>query len=189
MIKKKNVTLTGNQSILLQGMAMGSLIAELQNSKFINSDYFDKMHFDNESHKKIIRLSGIGNPATMHFMLYVYLVMPKEMLPRDRYSKLLKEYKELNIYIAMVVEKETFSTYPGEEYLNSIDYCHHLRNSIAHSKSIFEVKNNISYVTFIDERKNDNRECKIKIQTIMVGEILNKLQEILNRYFINALYY
>ncbi len=184
---KKNVTLTDNQSIILQAMAMGSLLAELENSKFVNSEYFNKMHFDNESHKQIVKLSGIGNPATMHFMLYAYLVMPKEILPREKYSKLVEEYELLNRHIATIVEKETFSTYPKEERLGLIDYCYHLRNSIAHSKSLFEIEENVPYVTFYDERKNDNSECRIKIRTLVVGEVLNKLQEILNRYLINTL--
>jgi len=187
MVIKKNVNLTGNQSIIIQAMSMGSLLAELENSKFINSEYFNEMHFDNESHKQIIKLSGIGNPATMHFMLYAYLVMPKEMLSREKYSKLVEEYELLNRYIATIVDKETFSTYPKEEHLSSIDYCYHLRNSIAHSKSLFEVEENVPYVTFYDERKSDNSECKIKMSTLVVGEVLNKLQEILNRYLINTL--
>ena len=187
MVIKKNVTLTGNQSIILQAMAMGSLLAELESSKFVKSDYFNKMHFDNESHKEILKLSGIGNPATMHFMLYAYLVMPKEMLPREKYEKLVEEYELLNRHIATIVEKETSSTYPKEENLSLIDHCCHMRNSIAHSKSLFEVEKNVPYVTFFDERKTDNSECKIKIRTLAVGEVLNKLQEILNRYFINTL--
>ena len=108
MIKKCSIT--GNQTILLQAFAVGSLLAELQNSEFINSYYYNNIW-----HKEIVKLSGIKNTATIHFMPYVYLVMQMEMLLHDKYSKLVEEYDELNRCIAMAAEKETFSTYSGKK--------------------------------------------------------------------------
>ena len=65
----ENAHPTGNQSLIVQAMASVSLLAELSNADFLNSEYFEKMHFDNESYKCILKQSGIGNPAVMHFAL------------------------------------------------------------------------------------------------------------------------
>ena len=53
------------------------------------------------------------------------------------------------------------------------------------------IENNISYVTFIDERQNDKCKCKckckIKMKTHYVGEIIGRLSDALTFYFIETL--
>lgn len=183
----ENAHPTGNQSLIVQAMASISLLVELSNANFLNSEYFEKMHFDNESYKGILKQSGIGNPAVMHFALYAYLVIPKEILKREGFYLSDGLYKGLNDYIATIVEKESYSTYPNENSLNTIPYCEHIRNAIAHSKSSFEVENGVSYVKFIDERYRDNCRCEIKLKTMNVGEIIARLSDILTVYLIETL--
>ena len=189
MVIKENVHPTGEQSIILQAIATTSFLSELHNSNFLNSDYFKSMNFENSSYKDILKQSGMGNPAVMHFALYAYLVMPKEILAREEYETGRHLYQNLNQYISTIVEGETYSTYPNEDSVNKIKikYCEHIRNAVAHAKSVFEIENNISYVTFIDERHRNGCKCEIKLKTQLVGEIIGRLSDILTVYFIEKL--
>ena len=187
MVIKENVHPTGNQSIILQALASISFLTELSKQDFLNSDCFRNMKFENNSYKDILEMSGIGNPAVMQFALYAYLVMPKEILSREEYETGKYLYRNLNQYISTIVEKETYSTYPGESSVKTIKYCEHMRNSVAHAKSIFDVEDGICYVTFIDERPRDGCRVEIKLKTQLVGEILARLSDILTVYFIEKL--
>ncbi len=187
MFVKENVHPTSTQSIIIQAIVSTTFLAELHNSNFLDSEYFKSMHFDNESYKAILKQSGIGNPAVMQFALYSYLVIPRELLSREEYEPISFLHKNIDNYIATIVEKETYSSYPRESTINSIKYCNHIRNAIAHSKTVYETEGNTSYVTFIDERKRDNCKCEIKLKTHYIGEILGRLSDALTFYFIETL--
>ena len=83
-------------SLLLQCLASTSLLAELSNSNFMKSEYFNLLKFDNEGIKNILIESGIGNPAAMQMMLYALLIIPKETLSRSAYKLLELHIKRLN---------------------------------------------------------------------------------------------
>ena len=187
MVIKENAHPTGDQSIIIQAIVTSTFLSELHNSNFLNSDYFKSMKFENSSYKEILKQSGIGNPAFMHFALYSYLVMPKEILTREEYETGRHLYRNLNQYISTIVEEGTYSTYPNEETVGKIKYCEHIRNAVAHAKSVFEVEDNIGYVTFIDVRHRDGCRCEIKLKTQLVGEIIARLSDILTVYFIEKL--
>lgn len=187
MVIKENAHPTGNQSLIIQAIATTSFLSELHHCDFLNSDYFESMKFENSSYKEILKQSGMGNPAIMHFALYSYLVMPKEILDREEYETGRQLYRNLNQYISTIVEKETFSTYPKEDSINKIKYCEHIRNAVAHAKSFFEIEDKNCYVTFIDERHHDKSRCEIKLKTQFVGEIIARLSDILTVYFIEKL--
>ena len=77
------MNLTKQESIFCQALAMTSLLEELSNRDFLNSDYYNEnITFDrnNNNFKEILKASGLGNPATMQMFLYILLVMPKETL-------------------------------------------------------------------------------------------------------------
>ena len=77
------MNLTKQESIFCQALAMTSLLEELSNRDFLNSDYYNEnITFveNNDNFKKILKASGLGNPATMQMFLYILLVMPKETL-------------------------------------------------------------------------------------------------------------
>ena len=187
MIIKENVHPTSTQSLIIQAIVSTTFLAELQNSNFLDSEYFKNMHFDNESYKAILKQSGIGNPAVLQFALYSYLVIPKELLNREEYGPITFLHKNIDNYISTIIEKKTYSTYPKESSAKTIKYCNHIRNAIAHSRTVYETENNISYVTFIDERQRDKCKCEIKIKTQYVGEIIGRLSDALTFYFIETL--
>ena len=187
MMIKENVHPTSTQSLIIQAIVSTTFLAELQNSNFLDSEYFKNMHFDNESYKAILKQSGIGNPAVLQFSLYSYLVIPKELLNREEYEPITFLHKNIDNYISTIVEKETYSTYSKESSVKTIKYCNHIRNAIAHSRTMYEIENNISYVTFIDERQRDKCRCEIKMKTQYVGEIIGRLSDALTFYFIETL--
>lgn len=82
--------ITPEESLFLQSLATTSLLAELQNNNFINSEYFLNLKFDNNSFKQILLTSGIGNPACMQMMIYRLLIIPKEILTEEVYSGLIR---------------------------------------------------------------------------------------------------
>lgn len=167
--------ITEEESLLLQCLSTTSLLVELFSHNFLNSDYFNKLDFENMELKKIIKMSGLGNPATMQMMLYALLLIPKEILPNDVYSN-------LNPLIYDAVEKnDTYSTYNNENNIENIDYLRHIRNAVAHSKCNYFNENQINYVVFKDESKSEH--CSIKMKCSNVGSILTYLQIFLIKYY------
>lgn len=172
--------LTENESIFLQALATTSLIAKLNNSEFLNSEYYKKISFESndEFFKEILNISGIGNPATMQMFLYVLLVMPKEILSEFDILTMDKCKKEINKLCIGLVESETNSTYSGENNINNIDYYRHIRNAVSHAKCSYKESDGICYVEFYDANiKNTSETCQIIIKTSNVGIILEKLQK------------
>ena len=57
-------------SYFLQALATTALISALANNQYLKDDHFQILKFDNDSFKNIIKLSEIGNPATLQMFLY-----------------------------------------------------------------------------------------------------------------------
>lgn len=163
-------------------MATTSLLRELSDNNFLKSSYYNEKCFkgnsvNNTNIKKILEVSGLGNPATMQMFLYILLVMPKEILENND-SFLNKLRTEINQdfqhYICSIN-----TTYRGEsnDDLNSIDFYKHTRNAVSHSKCFYEVTDNVSYVIFKDTNfKDKSQHCEFMLKTADVGTILTKLQ-------------
>ena len=187
-----NLSITPEQSIFLQSLATTSLLVELSNSNFLESDYFNKLNFQNTFFKEILTQSGIGNPACMQIMLYSLLVLPKEILQKDIYPNLDKDFLDINKKIENLVDNSgTFSNYPQDKTYNSnctMNYIHHIRNAVSHSKCYYNTTNNINYVTFKDINPyNQNQNCEIKIECVKVGKILEYLQKLMLNFLKNTL--
>lgn len=184
-------TITPQESLLLQSLATTSLLAELSNANFFESDYFNLLQFESDDCKQILKQSGIGNPATMQMMLYTLLVIPKEIFDNTMVEKFKKE---INPIVFTLIEKETYSTYKGEDDNKDIDYFSHIRNAVSHSQCNYTSVGEINYVTFYDKyekwdkyhtRKLVDVECSIKIKCVEVGKILMKLQILIIEYYNN----
>lgn len=184
-------TITPEESLLLQSLATTSLLAELSNDKFLDKDYFEKLPFGNSELKKILKQSGIGNPATMQMMLYGLLTIPKEIFNKEMVEKFKKE---INPLVFTLIEEETYSTYKGEFENKDIDYFSHIRNAVSHSQCNYTSIGKINYVTFYDKYEKWNKEhtkklvdveCSIKIKCVEVGKILMKLQMLIIEYYNN----
>lgn len=177
--------ITEEESLLLQCLATTSLLGELSNAHFFESDYFKKMTFSNENCKKILTQSGLGNPATMQMMLYALLTVPKEILTRTTYNELENYIVRLNPLICSLVEGETYSTYEGEKDRETINYFRHIRNAVAHSKCNYLSENHKNYVVFTDNNTNNSKHCSIKMECYKVGFVLMELQKFIMEYFNN----
>lgn len=183
--------LTENESIFLQALATTSLIAELNNSDFLNSEYYKKINFvsNDKIFKEILNNCGIGNPATMQMFLYTLLVMPKEIFKEFDNLTMKNCQKEINSLCIGLVEPETNSTYSGENNINNINYYGHIRNAVSHAKCSYKKSNGICYVEFYDQNiKNTSETCHIIIKTLYVGTILERLQKQLMEFIKKQLY-
>ncbi|MDO4280972.1 MAG: hypothetical protein Q4C56_05020 [Peptococcaceae bacterium] len=174
---------TAEESLLLQCLSTTALLGELSNNNFFNSEYFKQLPFSNEDFKKILVDSGLGNPATMLMMLYALLIVPKERLSGPDYD-MFEDYVKSKIYPTIIdlAEKETYSTYAGEESLSKINYFRHLRNAVAHAKCYYFSENQKRYVIFSDSN-NNTKECSIKLECCNVGLILMELQKCIMEYY------
>jgi hypothetical protein len=184
--------LSENESIFCQALAMTSLLNTMSNNNFLESTYFNKLRFDsNEDNiRKILSASGLGNPATMQMLLYILLVMPREVLNDTNDSWIHQCSSEINTLVASLVQSIS-TTYPNESAENreTINYYRHIRNAVAHSKCSYKTINNTTHVTFTDQNPhNIDQRCEITIATSNVGIILgclqNKFMEYLNAHWV-----
>lgn len=59
-------TISQEESLLLQCLATTSLLGELSNANFLESDYYKQLSFSNKNIKNILTQSGLRNPATIY---------------------------------------------------------------------------------------------------------------------------
>lgn len=176
-------TLTANESMFYQTIANISLITELYNNDFLNSEYYKSMDWSCAEINKIIiseilAKSGLGNPAMLQMYMYALLVMPKELLGddfcKDKFNNEVKK-----------VVFDYSSTYFNEDCKENINYHRHIRNAISHSKCEYNNIDGDNYVTFKDDNpRKDSQHCEITIKTTDVGGLctflLNELMMRLN---------
>ena len=175
------MNLTEQESIFCQALAMTSLLGELSNKDFLNSDYYNEnITFigNNDNLKKILKASGLGNPATMQMFLYILLVMPKETLSRLDTTTINSWENALKTTIQSFNVNVT-TTYPGESSsdLSTVNYYRHIRNAVSHAKCVYETEKGRTYVTFKDKAPKNSYHCEIKMLTSDVGSILEELQK------------
>ena len=105
----------------------------------------------------------------MQIMLYSLLVIPKETLEKkELYPNLDEDFLDINKKIENLIDSPgTFSNYPQDKIYNSnctMNYIHHIRNAVSHSKYYYSTTNSLNYVTFKDINPyNKNQNCEIKI--------------------------
>lgn len=141
-------TISQEESLLLQCLATTSLLGELSNANFLESDYYKQLSFSNKNIKNILTQFGLRNPATMQMMLYALLTVPRETLPRTAYSVLETYVERINPLVSTLIETETISTYDNEDSCEKIDYFRHIRNAVAHSKCNYFSDRGKNFVIF-----------------------------------------
>lgn len=100
-------TISQEESLLLQCLATTSLLGELSNANFLESDYYKQLSFSNKNIKNILTQFGLRNPATMQMMLYALLTVPRETLSRTAYSVLETYVERINPLVSTLIETET----------------------------------------------------------------------------------
>ena len=142
-------TISQEESLLLQCLATTSLLGELSNANFLESDYYKQLSFSNKNIKNILTQFGLRNPATMQMMLYALLTVPRETLSRTAYSVLETYVERINPLVSTLIETETMSTYDNEDSCEKIDYFRHIRNAVAHSKCNYFSDRGKNFVIFL----------------------------------------
>jgi len=172
--------MTNDEKILIEGFCTVTLLAELFNNEFIESDYFKSLEFQDPAVKKTLSEINIGNKGTLLMFLHVLLVLPKEYLSRS----FPNEFQLLNEKISNIAT-DTSSTYSYDN--KNYKYLKHFRNSISHGKVEF-LKN--GKIKFFDNTPNGNAkfETNIKIndvETVLIPWlqriVLKLVSEIQNR--------
>ena len=167
------MALSQEAELVLQSYFSVAFIIELKNNNFLESDFYDKMHFGAPWIKNLISKISIDNQGMLLMCLYAMLVIPKELIS----NQFKNEYELINKYL-LSIAKNTTTTYKTDKPI--INYIRHIRNSVAHSKVEF-VQNN--YVVFNDKDAKNGNFFRTEIELKYVGVLLQKLQNI------NLLYY
>lgn len=179
--KENTMNLTEQESIFCQALAMTSLLVELSDRDFLNSDYYNQNIIfaeNNDNFQKILKASGLGNPATMQIFFYILLVMPKETLS-GLDDRTLNSWENALKTIVSSFSLSVTTTYPGESSsnLSTVNYYRHIRNAVSHANCVYETEKGRTYITFKDEDTRKLYHCEIKMLTSDAGRILEVLQK------------
>lgn len=171
--------LSQNESIFWQSLANVAFLVALNDFRFIECSYFDKLDFGNQSFKWVLKKSGLGNPAMMQMMLYALLVMPKAVLTQKEFSGIANEWHKIDEKFEQFVEcKET--TYGSDS--KGVRYMRHIRNAVSHARCTFTEENERYFVVFEDEDEKKGERCTIKVECVKIGFIMNDLQKLMLKY-------
>jgi len=168
---------TQDDNLLIQSYFTLGLLMELNNQKFLESEYFKNIEFQDTIVKANLPSYGIDNQGTLMIFLYVTLVLSKQLLS----EKFPEEFIKLNTTIDQI-KISAVSTYKKDK--DGIDFIRHIRNSVAPARVEF---NPTISVTFIDEN-NSNEECKITIALKNIGIFLTQLQLLHRKHLITCVF-
>lgn len=166
------MNLSQDENIILQSYLAVSLLAELTNNRFLESDCFSKMNFGNPSLKPLLCQVGVDNQGCLLMVLYAMLCIPKETI----FSMYKGEFDKINTEIAKYAIS-THTTY-GRDANGKIDYVRHIGNAVAHVK----VKFVGTSIQFADEDRKSHERFVTQIPLSKVGAILMELQKLTYKY-------
>ena len=176
------------QSLFSQTLATTSLIKELIDSSFLESDYYKNIKFkdNNDQFKYILKESGLDNPACLQMFLYALLVVPREILV-DKNNLYYEKCKDnFNKLCLELIESSTTTTYKKEKDIFEINYYIHIRNAVSHARCYYETINGNRYVKFVDIKPENRKEfCEIIIQTTNINKLICLLYDQLLNYLIS----
>lgn len=172
----KNRELKREDEILIQSYLMMRLLNELVNQNFVQSEYFKNLKFTNDNTKNFISEIGLDNQGSRMIMLYILLVLPRELI----FKKYESEFNELDEKLNEIKLNKTISTYKYDS--KCINMTRRMRNALAHGKLTFEKE----YFTFYDfNPKNEQEYCKIFFKNEDFPFLLESLNRIFNKYLEN----
>lgn len=169
--------LTSQDNLLLQSYYTVSLLAELCNNNFLESDFFSKMSFGNPEIKRALKDEiKIDNQGCAMMALYSMLVLPREIVQKSYES----EYEVIRQFLE-IHATNTRTTYKKDKA--KICFIGHFRNAVAHAKVEFRPND---VVVFSDSRtykdKKTNKEVTESFSTelplLRLGEFINQLQQV-----------
>ncbi len=161
-------------NLLIQSYFSTAFLIELKNLKFLDSDYYEDIEFQDKYVQEHLPSIGIVNHGAMLMILYALLVIPKELIEKH-YQK---DFDNLNVFVDSIKSKAT-SNYKNDA--NKINYIRHIRNSVAHAKVSF---NSEKEVVFLD-KNNNGSECTIVIPLASMGQFIEELRNIFFKHIKN----
>ena len=164
--------LTQEDNILFQSYFTFVLLAELNNSDFLNSESFREMDFGSPWIKEELTKIGVDNQGCLLIALYVMLIIPRQLIS-DSYST---EYDEIRAFLESHAQN-TSTTYRRDS--PTIDYLRHIRNSVAHAQVAFRPND---VVIFSDENDRTGEAFETELPLQHVGNLIQRLQEIHLQY-------
>ena len=124
---------SNNDNLLIQSYFTTALLAELTNAKFIESDYYKSVQFEDKFVQDNLPKVGIDNQGTLLMVLYTLLVVPRQILEKS----FPIELEDLNSVVANLSISAT-STYTKDAHV--IDHVRHLRNAVAPASPLKQTK-------------------------------------------------
>lgn len=157
-----------SDNLFLQSYYSVSLLVELRNNNFLESQFFEGMSFGAPWIKEGIKTIGVDNQGSLLMSLYAMLVIPRE-LGFDKYQK---EFNEIQDFLRAncKVIKNDYQTHKDK-----INYLRHMRNSVSHASVEFDPNNTI---TFTDTNPRSNEIIQFEFPLILIGVLLSKFQEV-----------
>lgn len=169
------MSLSQEDNLIIQSYITTAFLAELENIKFIETEYFNNLLIDSDV-KEILYKIRIGNRGNLLITLYSMLIIPKELIEKE----FPREFAGLNGIVESIRSNEK-SNYESDRKNGKIDYIRHIRNAVAHANVIFTEDS----VTFIDENirkgkkgKVINEKCLITIPLLEIGKLFEELKKI-----------
>lgn len=155
-------------NLLLQSYYSVTLLAELRNNGFLESQFFEEMNFHAPWIKEGIKDIGVDNQGSLLMTLYAMLVIPKELV----FEKYQENVIEIQNYLRSKCDliKNDYRT-PKDE----IDFLKHMRNSVSHAKVEFVPNKSIK---FTDQNPKSNKVIQFDMPLTSIGDFLSKLQGI-----------
>lgn len=130
---------------------------------------------------------GLGNPTMLQTILYLLLVIPKEL---QEQNTTFLDKTAFNAVAFSIIETGTYSTYHTESSNENIIYYRHLRNAVAHSSCEYAEKIEPlpePYVIFHDRNDKKNETCQIKIKCSNILLLIEELIRQIANYFDNKI--
>lgn len=170
------ISISEKESLWVQSLAMSGLLGELGNVDFLNSTYFGSMHFGSPFIKDVLKQSRLGNPATFVSMLYMLMVVPEEIV--------FKQKDSINKVFLDIVDFSGSTFIEDEE---SIDFVKHITEAVKCPSDC--VTFNDGFVEFHTKKYLVNSpdaqcyECIVRVGLEKVGILLEALQQVILDYF------
>ncbi|BBE30407.1 hypothetical protein OSSY52_05480 [Tepiditoga spiralis] len=157
-----SINYTDKEQQIINTLMSFTFLWELHNLKFLESKCYADLKFKDRFVHEQIKSIGIMNNGMIPVILYMMLIIPKELFDNTKYSE---NFKEINKQISNLKNIEIIkSTYKSDE--KNINYIRHFRNAVAH----MNIKCEKTVVVFEDKNKKEN--FKIEVSYKALGEIV-----------------
>jgi hypothetical protein len=153
-------------NLILQSYITISLISELRNNGFLESEFFGQMKFGSPWIKDALMKIGADNQGSALMALYAMLVIPRQLIFEEYPEKVeaIQNFLRSNA-------QNTKTTYKSDT--PKIDFLRHIRNAVSHSRVSFREKD---VVIFYDQYKDQEFSTELPLRYF--GWFMNELQEI-----------